>query len=106
MRDLVSPRGPVMRNVVPPQVEFVSEPLGVQTRCERLRAIESTRGVLPLTLPADEKKAHPPAQPLEVIALQVRDVVHRVVEIEGIVTPAVSHAVSYTHLTLPTIYSV
>src|SRR4029079_4842208 len=82
MRDLRAPRRPVVRHVVPPEVELVPDRLLAEDPREPLRRLERARRALPLPLAADEEERRARAQPVEVVALQVLDVVHRVVEID------------------------
>src|SRR3954453_10159520 len=74
-----------------PQVELATDALGLEQLGEATRADERPGGVLPLALSADEQDADLPAQPVQVVALEVRDVVHRVVEVGGLaaLAPAV-----------------
>jgi hypothetical protein len=71
-------------NVVAPEVELVAQPLLPQQPGEALRALERAGGVLPLALPAHDQHAQPAAQPVEVVAVQVLDVVGGVVEVDGV----------------------
>ena len=82
--ELRAPRRPVVRDVVAPQVELVAQPLFLQQPGEALGALERAGGVLPLALAADEDHAGAGAQPLEVVAVQVADVVGGVVEVDGV----------------------
>src|SRR2546421_11221385 len=90
MRNLGAPRRPVVRNIVSPEVELVPDPLLRKERGELARRLERARRVLPLALPADEDQADMATQPVEVIAPEVDDVVHRVREVDGVaaLTPA------------------
>src|SRR6185312_8188592 len=88
MGDLPPPRGPVVRNVVPPHVELVTDALLLEEGREASSRVERTGGVLPLALPAHEQEARLAAEPVEVVALQVRDVVDRVVEVDGVAARA------------------
>src|SRR4051794_17743282 len=83
MRELVPPRRPIVRNVVPPQVELAANPLRLEQPGQPARALERSGRVLPLALSAHEQDADVPAQPVQVISLQVCDVIQRIVE-EGI----------------------
>src|SRR3954453_8346372 len=76
---------------MPPQVHLVADALGLEQRGEAPRGVERAGGVLPLALPAYEQKAQLRAEPVEVVAPEVDDVVHRVVEVRGVaaLTPAV-----------------
>src|SRR6476619_4302500 len=64
-----------------PEVEFVPDLLVAQALGEPQRAVERARRVLPLALAADEHQAQPRAQPAEVVAVEIADVVDRAVEI-------------------------
>src|SRR4051812_12736818 len=79
--DLRAPRRPVVRDVVAPQVELVADVLVAQALGEAQRALERAGRVLPPALAADEQQAHARAQPLEVIAVEVGDVVDGAVEV-------------------------
>src|SRR3954454_23626594 len=81
MGDLALPRGPVVRDVVAPQVELVPDPLPREDAGESLRALQRAGRVLPHALAADEQEADLRAQPLQVVAVQVVDVVERIVEV-------------------------
>ncbi len=59
------------------------ELLVCEQRGKLLRARQRAGGVLPLPLAADEEQADPPAQPVQVLAVQVGDVVHGIVEVGG-----------------------
>src|SRR3954447_6010667 len=77
--DLRAPGGPVVRDVAAPQVELVADALLRQALGEPQRAGQGARRALPAALPAHEQQADSRAQPLEVVAVEVRDVVHRAV---------------------------
>src|SRR5580698_6354691 len=79
--ELGTPGRPVVGHVVAPYVQFVLDPLLVQQRGEPPGAVQHPGGVLPLALTADQQQAELAAQPLQVIARQVADVVHGVVEV-------------------------
>src|SRR3954453_14036694 len=79
--DLRAPRGPVVRDVVAPEGELVADALVAQALGEAHRTVERAGRVLPLALPADEEQAHARAQPVEVLAAEVGDVVDRAVEV-------------------------
>src|SRR4051794_7278292 len=79
--DLRAPGGPVVRDVVALQVELVADALLGQAPAGQERARQRAGGVLPLALAADQQQADPRAQPLEVVAVEVRDVVDRAVEV-------------------------
>src|SRR3954470_13363036 len=70
------------------------DPLPPEPAGEPLRALERAGRVLPLPLPADEQQADALAQPVEVLAAQVLEVVERVVEVGGLaaLAPAVPRA--------------
>ena len=73
-----------MRDVVAPQVELVADPLLGEQRRRGACVDSSDAGrVLPLALAADQQQAEPRAQPVEVVAAEVPDVVERVVEVGG-----------------------
>src|SRR3954454_21254802 len=84
--DLGTPRLPVVRDVVPPQVELVADALLREQTGEALGGLQGAGGVLPLPLPADQQQAEPRAEPVEVLAVELADVVERVVEV-GRVAP-------------------
>src|SRR4051795_5832271 len=84
MRDLPSPRGPVVRHVMSPEIHLVPDALLGQKRTEALGRLERAGRVLPLALAAHEQHRGVFAQPVEVLAAEVRDVVHRVVEIDRV----------------------
>src|SRR5947209_17577187 len=90
MRDLAPPGRPVVRDVVAPEVDLVADPLLREDAAEALRRLERTGRVLPLPLPANEQQRRGPLQPVEVRAVQVAAVVHRVVEIDRV--PALAAA--------------
>src|SRR3954468_8498279 len=81
MGDLRTPRRPVVRDVVAPQVELVTDLLVAETLGETQRAVQRAGRVLPLALPADEQEADARPQPVEVVAAEVRDVLDRAVEV-------------------------
>src|SRR5438067_13082410 len=83
MSDLRAPRRPVVRDVVPPEVELVPDPLRSEQAREPLRRLERARRALPLALAADEEQRYLRAEPVEVVAVAVLDVVQRVVEVDG-----------------------
>src|SRR5688500_17399761 len=91
VRQLRAPRWPVVWNVVSPQVQLVADALLGKQAGETPTALQYPRGVLPLPLPADDQDADPAAQPLQVVVLHVREIVHRAVEVRGVaaLTPAV-----------------
>src|SRR4051812_49291638 len=67
-----------------PQVELAADALRLEQFGEATRADERPCGVLPLALAAHEQDADLSPQPLQVVALEVCDVVHRVVEVGGL----------------------
>ena len=75
-----------MRNVVAPQVQLVTDPLGGEHTGEPPGAVQRSGGVLPLALTADQQQVQPAAQPVQVLTVHVRDVIHRVVEVR-LITP-------------------
>ena len=81
MSELRTPRRPIVRDVVPPEVQLVADALLREQGGEALRALQRAGRVLPLALPADEQQADAAAQPLEVVAAGVLEVVDRVVEV-------------------------
>src|ERR671919_2314751 len=92
MRELRAPRRPVVRDVVAPEVQLVPDALASEQPREAARALERAGRVLPLPLPAAEEEADTGAQPVEVVAVEVRHVVHRVVEVRRVAPlPAASH---------------
>src|SRR5687768_1932594 len=84
MRQLCAPRRPVVRELGAPGVELAANSLLVQPPGELLRADPRARSVLPLAAADDEHDAQLRAQPLEVVAVQLPDVVHGVVEVDGV----------------------
>src|SRR2546425_1041656 len=98
MRDLAPPGRPVVRHVVSPQVHLVPDPLLGEQRTEPLRRLQRTGRVLPLALPADEQERRLCGQPAEMIAGEVCDIVHRVVEVDGVaaLAPALDGHVVHT----------
>ena len=84
MSELRAPRRPVVGHVVPPEVELMTNSLARQQIGERARAVQCAGRVLPLTLAADQHHAHARAQPVEMVAAEVLEVVHRVVEVGGV----------------------
>src|SRR3954468_6444587 len=56
MRDLALPRRPIVRHVVAPQVELVSDSLPREDVRESLRALQRARRVLPHALTAHEQQ--------------------------------------------------
>src|SRR4051812_23564598 len=79
--DLALPRRPVVRDVVAPQVELVPYALPGEDARESLRALERPGRVLPHALAAHEHEVGLRAQPVQMVAVEVLDVVHRVVEV-------------------------
>src|SRR3954452_4746508 len=75
---------------MPPQVELAAYGLGLEKGGEATRAVERPGGVLPLALSADQEHADLPAQPIQVVALKVGDVIHWVVEVGGFAAVAPS----------------
>src|SRR3990170_4956320 len=63
MRDLVAPRRPVVRYVIPPKVQVVLDALLGQSGCEPLRRLERSGRVFPLTLAAYEDEVRLGSQP-------------------------------------------
>src|SRR5438552_14914871 len=86
--ELGSPGGPVVRDVVSPEIELVPESLTGEQLRETPRALERAGRVLPLALPTDDQQADAGLQPAEVVAVEMRDVVHRVLEVDGVAPPA------------------
>src|SRR4051812_7101965 len=81
VRDLGAPRRPVVRHIVAPEVELVADVLVAQALGEAQRALERSGRVLPAALPAHEQETDARAQPVEVLAREVRDGVDRAVEV-------------------------
>src|SRR5580704_1155456 len=79
--ELGAPGRPVVGHVVAPHVQFVLDPLLAQQRVEPPGAVQRPCGVLPLALTHDQQQADLAAQPLQVVAGQLADVVHGVVEV-------------------------
>src|SRR5438105_15024944 len=88
MRDLRAPRRPVVWDVVAPEVELVPDALLGEESGEAAGRLERARRVLPLPLTADEDQGDAASQPVEVVAAEVDDVVHRVREVDGVAAPA------------------
>src|SRR5579862_7294945 len=84
MRHLPPPRRPIVRDVVTPKVELVRDALLDEQRREALRRVERARRVLPLALSADENQRGRAPEPVEVVPVEMGDVVHRVVEVDGV----------------------
>src|SRR5689334_2050981 len=81
MGELGAPRRPVVRDVVTPQVELAADaPLAEQVG-HLPGGVQRAGRVLPLALAADQQHGQLPAQPVEVVAVQVGHVVDRVVEV-------------------------
>src|SRR2546421_11980613 len=81
MSDLRAPCGPVVRDVVPPHVELVTDSFLGELAGETSGRLERAGRVLPCTLADDEHDADAPAQPVEMVPVKVRDVVGRVAEV-------------------------
>ena len=91
MRELGAPRWPVVRQRhTPTGRAHTGCPWSGAAR-EPPGGLERAGGVLPLALPADDQHAELSPQPVEVVAIEVADVVHRVVEVRGVtaLAPAV-----------------
>src|SRR5262245_30554325 len=71
VRPLGAPGRPVVRDVVPPQVQLVPDALGREQARQVSRGRERAGGVLPLPLAADQQDGQPPAQPVQVVAVEV-----------------------------------
>ena len=84
MSDLRSPRGPVVRRVLAPDVELVPDALLGEERGEAVRLLERPGRVLPRTPADDEQQADLRAQPVQMVAAETGDVVGRVVEVDGV----------------------
>ena len=84
VHELRAPGRPVVRHVVTPDVELVRDPLLPEERREGVRGVERARRVLPHPLPDHERQPDAAPEPVEVVAVEVRDVVHRVVEVHGL----------------------
>src|SRR6476660_3974498 len=82
--DLPLPCGPVVRRVLAPDVQLVWNPLAREQRREPLGRLERAGRVLPRAAPDDADEVDPRLQPVEVLTVQVRDVVERVVEVERV----------------------
>src|SRR4051794_38034217 len=81
VRELRAPRRPVVRHVVAPEVDLVTDALLREQAGERLRALQRAGRVLPLALAADQQHADAAAEPVQVLAAHVLDVVGGVVEV-------------------------
>src|SRR6185503_10996772 len=80
MGDLPAPPGPVVRYVVPPEVEVMGDALRLEYGGGRASRRQRAGGVgLPVPLTDREHDEDPVAQPLQVVALEVGQVVGRVV---------------------------
>src|SRR5690349_15618727 len=90
MSQLRAPRRPIVRDVVPPEIQLVPDALAGQQLRHPPRRVERTGRVLPLALAADEQQGKARAQPLEMVAVQIADVRDGVVEVErvALLTPA------------------
>src|SRR4029453_7589642 len=86
MRDLRSPRRPVVRHVMSPEVELAADALLAEPLGEAPGRLEGAGRVLPLALPADQDERDARAQPVEMLPVEVADVVHRIVEVGRIST--------------------
>src|SRR4249919_2503889 len=88
--DLPLPCGPVVRRVLSSDVQLVWNPLPREQRCEPVGRVERAGRVLPGAASDDEDEVSPGAEPVEVLAVEMGDVVERVVEVEGVaaLTPA------------------
>src|SRR4051812_20981668 len=82
MGKLPLPRGPVVRHVVSPEIHLVADALLREKRTEPAGRVERTGGVLPLSLAADEQQRGAAPQPVEMVTAEVRDVIHRIVEVD------------------------
>src|SRR5207302_4526588 len=88
--ELVAPGRPVVDDVVAPQIELVRDALLGEQAGEVLRALESAGRVLPGALAADQQQVDVAPQPLEMVAVQMADVVERLVEVAGLAALAPS----------------
>ena len=70
-----------MGDVVPPQVELVADSFLGEHPSESPGGLQRPGRVLPLPLAADQEEAQLGPQPFEVVAVEVPDVVDRVVEV-------------------------
>src|SRR5215218_10087290 len=86
------PGGPVVGDVVAPQVGLVADALLAQQPVEGPGRLERPGGVLPLALAADEQQRQLAPQPLQVIAVEVGHVAHGVVEVDGVAALAPAEA--------------
>src|SRR4029077_2583123 len=65
MGQLGAPGRPVVRDVIPPQIDFVLDPLVGEQRGKPPGTLQGARGVLPLALAADQQQADLAAQPVQ-----------------------------------------
>src|SRR5205085_5947364 len=84
MSDLCTPRGPVVRRVLAPDVELVPDALLGEERREVVRLLERPRRVLPRTPADDEQQVDLRAQPVQMVAAETDDVIGWVVEVDGV----------------------
>src|SRR5205823_371775 len=84
MSDLRTPRRPVVRRILAPDVELVPDALLGEERGEAVRLLERPGRVLPRTPADDEQQADLRAQPVQMVAAETGDVVGRVVEVDGV----------------------
>src|SRR2546423_15397581 len=100
MSDLALPGRPVVRHIVSPEIHLVPDALLAKKRTEALGRLERPGRVLPLALATDENQRCLAAQPVEVIPAEVRDVLHRGVEVNLIAALAAAlhgHVVHPAH---------
>src|SRR5512132_2758799 len=98
--ELGPPGGPVVGDVVAPQVGLVGDALLPQQAVEGPGRLEGSGGVLPLALAAEEEQRQAAPQPLEVVAVEVGHIVHRVVEVPGRAAPAPAQPAGVVHAAL------
>src|SRR4029453_18871341 len=91
MRQRGTPRPPVVGPLAAPDVELVADSLLAEEAREAARGVERAGRVLPLALADREQQRDAAAQPLEVVAVQVAHVVHRVVEVRRLAALAPAH---------------
>src|SRR3954449_10408346 len=84
MSDLALPGRPVVRRVVAPDLEVVRDALLAEEAGEALGRLERAGRVFPGAPADDEDEVHLAAQPVEVVAVELADVGHRVVEVGGV----------------------
>ena len=101
VRDLAPPRRPVVRDVVAPEVDLVPE-CPSRRAARRSGCVESSAPVVSSHCPWPQTRTSEAcaSQPVEMVAVEVRDVVHRVVEVDRFAALAATldgHVVDAAH---------